>query len=278
MAATRVFRLAAALLAPWLLSACAGNGIGLDAGGRPLGPGGNSGGPLTASFQSIQEQVFTPICTVCHAGAAAPQGLRLDSVNSYAMLVGVPSSEVSSLQRVRAGDPDNSYLIQKLEGHAAVGAQMPFGGPYLPAATIAVIRQWITDGAQPPPPTAGLGLTLLAIAPAPQDVLAAAPARILLSFSTELDQTRIEAGTLQLERGAAATGYTTVPALLRLPQGNTSALMLEPLQPLGPGHYRVLMPAVRGQGLAGLAGERLASGSAADDSLVLGEFDVAGTP
>lgn len=130
-----------------VLAGCGGgSGEGLDRNGRPLGTG-NGGGPLTASFTSIQDNVFTPICTGCHAGAAAPMGLRLDAASSYALLVGVASGEVSSLQRVAPGRPDDSYVIQKLEGHAAVGARMPLGGPYLDDATIAVIRQWIAAGA-----------------------------------------------------------------------------------------------------------------------------------
>ncbi len=131
-----------------VLAGCGpGSGEGLDANGRPIAPGGSGSGTLTADFQSIQDHVFTPICTVCHSGAAAPQGLRLDAVNSYGLLVGVQSAEVPALVRVAPGDPDNSYLIQKLEGRASVGARMPFGGPYLDAATIGVIRQWIANGA-----------------------------------------------------------------------------------------------------------------------------------
>lgn len=133
-----------------VLTACAGNGQGLDQGGRPLPPGGSGTGTLTADFNSIQANVFTPICTACHAGSTAPQGLHLDAANSYDQLVGVPSVEEPSILRVAIGDPDNSYVIQKLEGHAASGAQMPFGGPPLPASTIAVIRQWISAGALRP--------------------------------------------------------------------------------------------------------------------------------
>ena len=133
-----------------LMPGCGGgSGEGLDANGRPIGEGTDPTGPMTASFASIQSHVFTPICSVCHAGGSAPAGLRLDAANSYAMLVGVNSVEVSSLKRVAPGDPDNSYVIQKLEGHAAVGARMPFGGPYLDAGTIAMIRQWISNGALP---------------------------------------------------------------------------------------------------------------------------------
>ena len=54
--------------------------------------------------------------------------------------------EDGDFQRVEPADPDNSYLIQKLEGSASFGAQMPIGGP-LNQETIDVIRQWITDGA-----------------------------------------------------------------------------------------------------------------------------------
>src|SRR4029453_18798684 len=104
---------------------CAGNGEGLDENGRPI-----SGEPLPLApeFQSIQDNVFTPICTTCHAGAAPPRGLRLEEGASYAMLVNTPSDEVPSLNRVTPGDPDSSYLIQKLEGTADFGDRMPLGG------------------------------------------------------------------------------------------------------------------------------------------------------
>ena len=70
-------------------------------------------------------------------------------MTSAATLISVPSSEVQSLLRVNPGDPNNSYLIQKLEGTAAVGQRMPLGGPFLPQSDIDVIRQWISAGALP---------------------------------------------------------------------------------------------------------------------------------
>ncbi len=143
----RLLALLGACAAATLSAGCGGgSGEGLDSGGRPIAAGG-AGGALVATHQSIQAHVFTPICTECHVGGAAPQGMRLDAANSYTMLVGVPSVEVPSIQRVLPGRPDDSYIIQKLEGHAAVGARMPFGGPYLDVETIAVIRKWIADGA-----------------------------------------------------------------------------------------------------------------------------------
>jgi hypothetical protein len=146
----RLFAPVALCVAVLTLASCGGgDGDGLDSNGRPLVPGSGDGSsaPLTPDLASIQSHVFTPICSVCHAGGSAPQGLHLDAANAYANLVGVPSNEVPALLRVSPGDPANSYIIQKLEGHAAVGARMPFGGPYLDDATIAVISQWITNGA-----------------------------------------------------------------------------------------------------------------------------------
>src|SRR5882757_10044630 len=144
-----------ALLAAAGLYGCAGNGNGLDSNGNPLTPGSGGSGGLTADFQSIQDNVFTPICTKCHIGASAPQGLQLDAAHSYNLLVGVPSAEDPSLLRVKPSDPDNSYMVQKIEGAPGIqGGQMPLGETPLPQATIATIRQWITNGAPNAPAAA----------------------------------------------------------------------------------------------------------------------------
>ncbi|MCA9772222.1 MAG: hypothetical protein KC466_07415, partial [Myxococcales bacterium] len=130
-----------------LLSGCGGSGRGLDANGRPIGEGGG-GGPLVATWRSIQDNIFTPRCTECHAGGAAPLGLRLDEAVSYEQLVGVRSVQIPQLFRVDPGDPDASYLVQKVEGAAGIlGGRMPLERAALSAQQIAVIRQWIADGA-----------------------------------------------------------------------------------------------------------------------------------
>src|SRR5215469_13263017 len=140
----------AAVVAAVVAASCTGNGEGLDQNGQPIGSGGSSG-TLTPDFTSIQDNVFTPICTRCHIGPSAPEGLQLDAAHSYALLVGVPSVEQPSLQRVNPGNPDASYIVLKLEGASGIsGGRMPLGGPYLPQSTIDVIRQWITDGAPKP--------------------------------------------------------------------------------------------------------------------------------
>ena len=138
-----------ALCAAVVLAAGCGGGGGYGSSSQTSNPADDPNGPMTATFASIQSHVFTPICAACHAGATPPQGLKLDAANSFTMLVGVASAEVPALKRVAAGDAANRYLVLKLEGHAAVGARMPFGGPYLDANTIGLIRQWIDNGAKP---------------------------------------------------------------------------------------------------------------------------------
>jgi Ca2+-binding RTX toxin-like protein len=93
------------------------------------------------------QPIFTANCTSCHGSVNPPEGLHLTSQSSYSNLVNVASAEVPSLKRVKPGDPDNSYLVQKLEGTAAVGARMPRGLPPLSADNINLIRGWIEQGA-----------------------------------------------------------------------------------------------------------------------------------
>jgi serralysin len=100
-------------------------------------------------YTSDIQPIFTNRCTGCHSGGGAPQGLQLDAANSYGDLVNVASNEVPTLLRVEPGNPDDSYLVQKIEGTAAVGGRMPLGGTPLSAGTIALIRQWISEGANP---------------------------------------------------------------------------------------------------------------------------------
>jgi len=103
-----------------------------------------------ADFQRIQDTIFTPHCVSCHSGFFAPHSLRLDAPNSYRSLVSMQSAEVPAFQRVKPSDPDASYLIQKVEGHASEGVRMPASGPPLSRKDIELIRQWIAGGATAP--------------------------------------------------------------------------------------------------------------------------------
>ena len=136
----------AALLATVLvLWSCAGEGTGLDEFGNPIRANTLELGPTLSSIQAF---VFTPICTQCHTGAAAPLGLALDSGVARQNLVGITSVEVPGLLRVNPGNPDSSYIVWKIEGRSGIqGGRMPLGLQPLSAEQIAAIRGWISDGA-----------------------------------------------------------------------------------------------------------------------------------
>ena len=181
------------------LAACSG-GSGGDNGNN----NGNQNPPPAAFnpvFSEIQSNVFTPTCAVsgCHTGAGAPQGLRLDETNSYGLLVDQPSSQVPATLRVAPGDPDNSYLIRKLEGTASVGAQMPLNGAPLEQSTIDIIRQWITDGALDDRAPSPDPIRLTSLSPVPGSDLDTAPTEIVAMFDRELDVSTVNANTFVLE-------------------------------------------------------------------------------
>jgi hypothetical protein len=281
-------RLAAVGLFSTWLCGCSGSGAGLDSNGQPVSgsSSGSSGGPvpLSADFDSIQANVFTPICSVCHAGATAPQGLRLDAAHSYNLLVNIPSSEVPSILRVKPGDPSNSYIIQKLEGHAAVGAQMPFGETPLPASTIAFIVQWITDGAQQGAAATAMAATfrIASVAPENQDVLAVPPAQIVIGFTRELDAARADTATVRLERitgSGAPESATTVAIEPSVPAANPRALLLTPRSPLLAGQYQLVLSGQSGVALSARDGEPIAAPAPdANGDRVIARFTVAATP
>jgi hypothetical protein len=242
-----------ALLSAALLAACAGNGVGLDANGQPLGSGSGPPPPLTADFQSIQDNVFTPICVRCHSGAGAPEGLALDAAHSYALLVGVPSNEDAGLLRVKPGVPDSSYLILKLQGSPGiVGVQMPFGGPPLPQATLDVIRQWITNGAPNGVMASERAATFAVAATSPEDqsLIVGPVPQIVVAFNHEVDASLVNDTTMRLERLTAGATAPSGPISARLAESNPSVLVIIPRSALGAGTYRLTL---RGSGGGALA-------------------------
>lgn len=219
------------------LAAGCGSGGGDDS-SQGMGGGGNGGGGggsmLVATFESIQQNVFSAQCEVCHTGANAPHGLRLDPASSYGLLVGVPSDQQPSLQRVEPGNPDDSYLIRKLEGTAAVGARMPLSLPALPQSDIDVIRQWITDGAlQTPeePPTEPIRVS--SMSPLPDASESTLPMNVRAMFDRELDATSVDATTFTLVRSGGdgtfgdGNDVTVTPDSVMVPQANPQTAVMD---------------------------------------------------
>lgn len=157
-------------------------------------------GSFGPNFSEIQASVFSPTCATsgCHAGANPQANLNLDATNSYAMLVGVASTQDPGIQRVNPTNPGNSYLIQKLEGPGASGGQMPPSGA-IPQADIDTIRQWITAGAVDDriPSSAPIRVSSLSVTSG--STLGAAPAAITAGFDRELDASTVNVNTFILE-------------------------------------------------------------------------------
>jgi hypothetical protein len=104
------------------------------------------------SYAKDIEPIFVKACEKCHGGSHPKQGLDLSAGKGYGELVGVRSTEVTEMARVKAGDPAASYLWLKLTHTATKGRGMPrtlFGAKKLPQADLDLIQQWIVQGANP---------------------------------------------------------------------------------------------------------------------------------
>ncbi len=112
-----------------------------DGAGETCVDGQCEGGSDETSFADDVVPIFSA-CTGCHGGSG---GLTLSS-DPYGNLVDVEAG-CDGNTRVIPGDPDESYLVRKLEGGPDIcGGQMPQGGT-LPSEDIDTIRQWIDEGA-----------------------------------------------------------------------------------------------------------------------------------
>jgi hypothetical protein len=124
--------------------------------------GGGGGGsnpppvsPAQATYDRIQEQVFSVSCTTasCHNSVTRAGNLVLEPATSYDELVGItptnPTATSYGMARVMAGYPEESFLYMKLARSldASMGLAMPWGGPYLTDDSLEVIRAWIAAGA-----------------------------------------------------------------------------------------------------------------------------------
>ncbi len=112
---------------------------------------------LQPTFSSIQSEIFEKpdsagrsACVTCHTNTGRPPsgGLNLNHDVAYTALVSVMSSRRPGAILVIPGDPDNSYLIHKLDGTNIAGRRMPFNGPpYLTDGQILIMKRWIAVGA-----------------------------------------------------------------------------------------------------------------------------------
>ncbi len=88
----------------------------------------------------------------CHGNS--PGGGNLGDLDDFdlghdeLLLEAVDCAGSTFLSRVVAGDPNNSFLMAKLNGSLDCGVQMPLAGtPYTPEQ-LEIVERWILDGAQ----------------------------------------------------------------------------------------------------------------------------------
>jgi hypothetical protein len=267
----------ARMLLPVLLAGCgAGSGEGLDSSGRPLSEGGDIA--LAATLESIQANVFNPSCIICHSGAAAPLGLRLDEQHSYTALVGVPSQQDGALLRVAPGAPDQSYLVRKLEGTASVGGRMPLGGVPIPQATIDFVRQWIVDGAPPMSiAPAGKAPVVISLTPAPGSVMTEFPSMLVAGFDQEIDASTVNELTFLLFRSGGDGRFSdgnevriaAMSVTLSTVNARVAILKLAGVAPVED-HYRVILHGAGPNVIQNIGGQVM-------DGDFIAEFDVRGS-
>jgi len=110
--------------------------------------------PGEVSFSQQVQPILTDRCAFsgCHASTSPAAEQSLAEGLAYVNVYNVPSQELPSMDRVEPGDPDQSYLVHKIQGtHLDVGGtglRMPRGQEPLSQDQINLIRAWIQQGAR----------------------------------------------------------------------------------------------------------------------------------
>ncbi|GHB65080.1 hypothetical protein [Persicitalea jodogahamensis] len=120
-------------------------------------------GDELASFDLIQDRIFTPTCATagCHASEHdnnfKEHGLVLAKGKSYVNLINIlsrqPDAKAENLRRVKPYNSNESLLYHKLNWDAThhsgkqYGLPMPLGGNPLSVGQIEFVRRWIEAGA-----------------------------------------------------------------------------------------------------------------------------------
>ncbi|MEE8335679.1 MAG: hypothetical protein V3S48_04515 [Candidatus Neomarinimicrobiota bacterium] len=152
-----VINLISATIIMVFFPSCAGDGWGLDEYGNELdslsaAPSDTNGTPPNVdNFEIIQNTIFNSICAIkCHKSPRPKKDLNLEDGESLNYIVNVPSEGKPLMMRVKPFDPENSYLVWKLEGRDGIsGKQMPLNKTPLEDSQIELIKNWISMGALP---------------------------------------------------------------------------------------------------------------------------------
>ena len=102
---------------------------------------------VQTSFANDVQPIFTTSCTGCHVSGGDRPVLTAGS--SYAAIRGVdPGTGCGPYVAVGPNTSGSSWLYNKVVAATPCGgaSRMPPGGPFLPAATSNIIRDWIDEG------------------------------------------------------------------------------------------------------------------------------------
>ncbi|MEJ2417327.1 MAG: hypothetical protein P8Y45_10435 [Exilibacterium sp.] len=149
---------------------------------------------LPATLETLQNEVFTPLCADCHGGDEPEENLRLDTErNSFDDLVGRRSTQRVSIDLVEPGFTDKSYIVFKVEGVVAeiIKDKMP-PNTNLTSTQIGWLRDWIANNA----PLVGEGNTAAKVSAAEAMVTATNTITFSFRFSFALDRTTLDRDTV----------------------------------------------------------------------------------
>lgn len=108
------------------------------------------GEPVT--YAAHLEPLVIARCLSCHTTEEPEAKLVLEIGTGYGEMVSRSSTQVPELLMVAPGDPEASYLWNKLTHDVEIGKGMPrtvIGSIKLPEEELALYRRWIEDGALP---------------------------------------------------------------------------------------------------------------------------------
>lgn len=105
--------------------------------------------PSPASIEPLLQR-SCGLARSCHAGDFPQAGLDLSTLDgAFRTAVGRPSTQAPSLSLIAPGNPERSYVLQKIRNLQQVGTSMP-PPPIAPLcdAKLRAIESWIRDGAK----------------------------------------------------------------------------------------------------------------------------------
>lgn len=101
-------------------------------------------GERTVSYSAQVQPIIEKRCMECHQpGAAGYEASGLEMTSHASLMRGTRYGSI-----VEPGEPMNSVLNQLVEGRAHPSIAMPHGRNRLPDSEIALLREWVAQGAR----------------------------------------------------------------------------------------------------------------------------------